>query len=251
MGDPLSCERYGPEGDALQQTTTGLARYSKSANIPTFTRGQEHWALTDRGLVHWTGRGLDPPPDAADESQPTPVPGPPPPTPVPAPAAPAPAAGGDPGSTNWLEGALGLVRAYDRGHGTILYQALEQVRIVVFRQPGAWAAFVPSARTITLDPVLEREAPPAVATVLAHEAQHAVDWVLYGGIRSEVACYTYEISAFRLQAAMWQSLYGTGGKPDPATELENELNDILHYARTDAGRLISSIQSRYQDQCSS
>ena len=36
MGEPLSCERYGPEGDALQQTSTGLARYRKSTNIPTF-----------------------------------------------------------------------------------------------------------------------------------------------------------------------------------------------------------------------
>src|SRR5579859_3575727 len=61
MGEPASCERYGPEGDALQQTTTGLARYRKTSNVPTFTSGSEHWALTDRGLVHWSGGGLDPP----------------------------------------------------------------------------------------------------------------------------------------------------------------------------------------------
>jgi hypothetical protein len=64
MGTPLSCERPGPSGDALQQTTTGLARYNKITNVPSFTRGFEHWALTQRGLVHWTGRELDPPDDA-------------------------------------------------------------------------------------------------------------------------------------------------------------------------------------------
>src|SRR3982074_2504739 len=32
MGEPASCERYGPEGDALQQTTSGLARYRKTSN---------------------------------------------------------------------------------------------------------------------------------------------------------------------------------------------------------------------------
>src|SRR5437867_3929277 len=29
MGEAVSCELPGPEGDALQQTTTGLARYRK------------------------------------------------------------------------------------------------------------------------------------------------------------------------------------------------------------------------------
>jgi hypothetical protein len=61
MGEPASCERYGPEGDALQQTTTGLARHRKASNTPTFTSGSEHWALTERGVAHWTGSGLDPP----------------------------------------------------------------------------------------------------------------------------------------------------------------------------------------------
>ena len=64
MGTPLSCERAGPLGDSLQQTTTGYARYDKVTNTPTFTRGSEHWALTVRGLVHWSGTALDPPADA-------------------------------------------------------------------------------------------------------------------------------------------------------------------------------------------
>jgi hypothetical protein len=238
MGDPASCERYGPEGDALQQTTMGLARYRKVSNTPTFTSGSEHWALTERGVVHWTGGGLDPPAAPAEPA-------------MALAATPTPAIAAAPASPDplWLAKALGLIREYDRTHGTVLSLALDRVRIVVFEQAGAWAAFIPSARTITLDPVLETEEAHATATVLAHEAQHAVDQVLNGGARTTVACYSYEISAFRLQAAMWQSFYGPGGKPNPSTDLELELNDILQAARTDAGRLITGIHRSYADQC--
>jgi hypothetical protein len=62
MGDPLECEHTNPEnGDALQQTSTGLAFYRASANTWTFTNGYEHWALASEGLVYWTGESIDPP----------------------------------------------------------------------------------------------------------------------------------------------------------------------------------------------
>jgi hypothetical protein len=242
MGEPASCERYGQEGDALQQTTTGLARYRKATNTPTFTSGSDHWALTDRGLVHWTGGGLDPPAEPGVAAAPTAQR-------VAATSTPplvASTGGPDP---MWLDKAIALLRDYDRKHGTVLGTALDRVRVVAFKQAGAWAAFVPSARTITLDPVLQSEEPRATATVLGHEAQHVVDQILNGGATTTVACYSYEISAFRLQATIWQSFYGPAGKPEPSTELEIELNDILVAARTDAGRLISSIHGRYADQC--
>jgi tetratricopeptide (TPR) repeat protein len=169
------------------------------------------------------------------------------PAPEPAATAVAPPVQADPA---WLERALQLVRAYDRQHGTVLYTALQRTRIVVLPTRGAWAAFVPRLRTITLHPVLQTETPEAVASVLAHEAQHAVDMYLNGLSPTEVACYTYEISAFHLEAAVWQSLEGPAGKPNPSTALEKELNQILMYARTDATRLLSDIQAQYEDQCS-
>jgi uncharacterized protein YkwD len=62
MGQPLECEHANAEnGDALQQTSTGLAFYRKSTNTPTFTTGFEHWALTAFGMVYWTGESIDPP----------------------------------------------------------------------------------------------------------------------------------------------------------------------------------------------
>jgi hypothetical protein len=66
MGDPLECERsVSDQGDTHQKTTTGLAYYRKHLNVVCFTTGWDHWALIDRGLVHWVGNDVDPPPDAA------------------------------------------------------------------------------------------------------------------------------------------------------------------------------------------
>lgn len=66
MGDPASCEFADPggTGDVHQRTTTGLAFWRKSTNIPTFTNGSEHWALVDGDLVYWTGSSIDPSADA-------------------------------------------------------------------------------------------------------------------------------------------------------------------------------------------
>jgi len=56
MGEPVECEHAGPEsGDSYQQTTTGIALYRGNMNMTMFTNGREHWALTDSGLVHWSG----------------------------------------------------------------------------------------------------------------------------------------------------------------------------------------------------
>ena len=62
MGEPAECERQDAgSGDTLQATTTGLAVYRLGTNTPTFTDGSTHWALTDAGLVSWSGPSLDPP----------------------------------------------------------------------------------------------------------------------------------------------------------------------------------------------
>jgi hypothetical protein len=66
MGEPTECERpVGADGDTHQATTTGLAYYRKSLNIVVFTTGWDHWSMVDRGLVHWSGHDVDPPPEAA------------------------------------------------------------------------------------------------------------------------------------------------------------------------------------------
>lgn len=86
MGEPMECEHANPRnGDALQQTTTGLSFYRKQTNTPTFTDGWEHWALTAEGLVTWLGDSIDPPGLEIGTE-----PGAPPPDEAPAPAPPTP-----------------------------------------------------------------------------------------------------------------------------------------------------------------
>jgi hypothetical protein len=63
MGVPLECEHpAATAGDSLQQTSTGLAVYSKRTNLVTFTDGWRHWAVDATGdLISWEGTQADPP----------------------------------------------------------------------------------------------------------------------------------------------------------------------------------------------
>jgi hypothetical protein len=62
MGAPVECEQsIHSNGDTRQRTTTGYAYYRKNDNVPTFTDGWQHWALTRGGMVYWTGDVVDPP----------------------------------------------------------------------------------------------------------------------------------------------------------------------------------------------
>jgi hypothetical protein len=63
VGTATTCEFADPNGtgDVLQQTSTGLAFWRKSTNTPTFTNGNQHWALTSTGWVQWVGTSIDPP----------------------------------------------------------------------------------------------------------------------------------------------------------------------------------------------
>lgn len=64
MGSPLTCEYPDPigTGDVHQKTEAGLAFWRKRLNIPTFTNGFNHWAITpNEPLAYWTGPSIDPP----------------------------------------------------------------------------------------------------------------------------------------------------------------------------------------------
>lgn len=49
-GTPLEDEHYGPNGDSLQQTTTGLMAWRKADNWTAFTDGSRTWVMGPDGL---------------------------------------------------------------------------------------------------------------------------------------------------------------------------------------------------------
>jgi hypothetical protein len=56
MGAPIECEHVSsPEGNTEQQTSTGLAAYTRSTYTVSFTDGYRHWALTPGGPITWEG----------------------------------------------------------------------------------------------------------------------------------------------------------------------------------------------------
>jgi hypothetical protein len=62
MGTPLECEHPGDAvGDVVQQTSTGLAVYTKLTGTARFTDGWNNWALRDDEVVVWEGTSLEPP----------------------------------------------------------------------------------------------------------------------------------------------------------------------------------------------
>jgi len=101
VGTPLEDEHYGPNGDSLQRTTTGLMVWRKADNWTAFTNGYITWVNGPFGLQQrlnserfpWESTDLPPVPDltsapiAAPTAAPTPSPSP---TPTPAPNAPQP-----------------------------------------------------------------------------------------------------------------------------------------------------------------
>jgi hypothetical protein len=66
MGDATECEHsVDADGNTQQQTSTGLAYYRHRLDMPAFTNGYDHWALSKNQVLHWEGDEVEPPADAA------------------------------------------------------------------------------------------------------------------------------------------------------------------------------------------
>lgn len=92
------------------------------------------------------------------------------------------------------------------------------------------------ANAIRYHPILLAMDPHALAAVLAHEGQHAHDFLTYGPPRSRGECLTLEYRGFLAEAALWESWWGPRGKPDPANDFERAENAILDDIRENGGR---------------
>jgi hypothetical protein len=249
MGTPITCEYPDPKGtgDVEQNTTRGLAFWRNSTNTPTFTDGSTHWALTNRGLVTWTGSSIDPP-GAAMATAPGftyPV--------VEAPFNPPgnlacqranPSCGRDAWWGEWNElqesslvqyrflgpgliterrftEAIWLVWRWPEG-GVLLQSAADQGLGVVTASaadlPTAFSAFSPGRHLIGVNDDFNQTSTWMVADLLAHELRHAADQA--AGVRQAntfADCIQREQVAYQTEDRFVHWLANTlGGLPSDA-----------------------------------
>ncbi len=238
MGEPLECEHPNPQnGDTLQRTAGGLAYWRKATNTPTFTDGYDHWAITAAGLVAWVGASADPPPIGA-ASTPT-----------------APGCVPVPGSTCLRIDAsdadlVGLLGRTSVGPGLLRSAASSGVTVVRgAAPPDTWADFNPNTRTVLLGNQLAAFSPAERAAVLAHELQHASDWVELGAILTTPnGCYSSEANAFETESDVWVEL-NDGVLPPAKDDLARELDAVASAIAEDPQNFLQQLVIIYQPEC--
>jgi hypothetical protein len=235
MGEAIECEHpNSANGDTLQRTTTGLAFYRKSTNTPTFTDGWRHWALLRAGVVAWSGSDIDPPGVALP----------------PAPACQELGGGACFQAESLLAETVRLLNTTSTGQALLRNAALAGVNArFAGTPPGVLANFDPYTGQVIVSSRLSSFPDIDRAPVLAHELQHATDWVLYGArLDTVTGCFSTEANAYSTEAKVWTELQGGQLKP-PRNPLEEELNAIAQAIRTDQPGFLRRLSSVYHEQC--
>jgi hypothetical protein len=117
--------------------------------------------------------------------------------------------------------------------------------------PGVYARYSVLRHVIEIDERWQDSNSTTLAAVIAHEATHAQDAVsgfLASGGQS--ACIDSEIRAFRTSALFWIAQYGPSGKPDPESDLDQQLNSIADRQAHDPAGLEALVRQTYSQQCS-
>ena len=116
--------------------------------------------------------------------------------------------------------------------------------------PGTFGHYTINQKVVEMDLRLIDEDPVTLAALLAHEATHARDAVSgYLSIGGANACIDSELRAFRASAQFWSEMYGPAGKPDPADDLQQQMNLVSQYELRDPAGLERLIRQTYVNQC--
>ena len=108
-----------------------------------------------------------------------------------------------------------------------------------------FAAYSPRAHLIVIDSQYQHSRLQGLAPTLAHELFHALNLGPgRGSVTTTEGCYQEEISAMRVQAAIWQGM----GPPAPQSRIEQITDNIYQHHR--AGTLEAAVRAAYQEQCS-
>ena len=85
--------------------------------------------------------------------------------------------------------------------------------------------------------------------VLAHEGQHTLDQNLGRIPGDPSSCYNSEVRAFDIQIYLWQSLWGSGGKPASLTSTETVFNQMSKFKQEDPIGYVARLIDLYGAQC--
>ena len=103
--------------------------------------------------------------------------------------------------------------------------------------------------TISIDRDVVEESNYAVAMVLAHEGQHALDQ-RQGRLRADRrSCYNAEARAFDLSIFIWQSLWGMEGKTGDVTPIEASFNRMAQIKHEDPIGYVERLMELYGENC--
>ena len=116
--------------------------------------------------------------------------------------------------------------------------------------PGVYARYSVARQVIEIDDRWTDSDPTTLAAVIAHEATHASDAVSgYLASGGASACIDSEVRAFRTSALFWIAQYGAAGKPEPTSELDQQMNSIAERQLKDPQGLDALVRQTYTQQC--
>ncbi|MCY4110088.1 MAG: hypothetical protein OXG11_13810 [Chloroflexi bacterium] len=122
-------------------------------------------------------------------------------------------------------------------------------RIVIRDFRNSLGRYSTLSETISIDRDVVEESNYAVAMVLAHEGQHALDHRLGRLAADSRSCYNAEARAFDLSIFIWQSLWGMEGKAGRLSKIEADFNRMAAIKQEDPIGYVERLIELYGDIC--
>ena len=121
--------------------------------------------------------------------------------------------------------------------------------------PRVWAHFDTDAREIVINESLAGADSRTIATLISHEAVHVQNTQTGQGQTPARAtgggCYAEEVAAMRTELAVWQELFGPGGKVPAEHAYEREENTALARYLSAPDRYWDQVAATYARVCGS
>ena len=149
-----------------------------------------------------------------------------------------------------LFGALDLLDSVPTGH-EILTRLVRTAPPLLLRElPDGLGGFAqPLGHYAVLSRRVGRTDPRSLATAIAHEATHTIDFATGELQLTDYGCFELEQRSHSIQAQVWTEFFGPNGKPDPRDTWDRATNDVLRFARSDDMENYARRSPGYEAQC--